>query len=80
MSVVFHRKRLEPALVQMARAFGVMVRMPPHGVRVRQPTKKGRELGVCLRPDHKMPVIGHHSVGKNGQRLPLDRLDRKSVV
>ncbi len=43
-AVVFHRECLESALVEMPRSLGVIVGMPPHGVRVRQPAKEGGEL------------------------------------
>jgi len=67
-SVFFHWKRLETPLIQMSRAFRVIMSMPSHRVRMGQPAKKISELCVCVRSDNEVPVVWHHRVREKRQR------------
>jgi hypothetical protein len=39
-----------------------------------QPSKESRDLVLGFGFDHKMPVIGHHAIGKDGQFFALKGL------
>ena len=71
MLVGLHGKRLEPPLVQVPRAARVMLGMPAHGVGVCQPAEKPGQFAIGLRPEHEMPVIGHHAVRQESYRRSL---------
>lgn len=51
----------------------MMMRMPTHGMCVRQPTEELRQLIIRRGLDDEMPMIWHHRVGANGERLALVR-------
>jgi len=72
-------KRLEPSLVQMPRAFGVVVSVPPHRVGVRQPPEEIRQLRIGLGPHHKVPVVGHDRIREDRQPLASDRFARNTL-
>ena len=69
--VALHRKRFESALIQMARSAGVIVGMPPHRVRHRQPLQEFGHLRVGLRPHDQMPMVRHQRISENPQRNSL---------
>ena len=62
-------KRLESSLVEVAGSLGVVMGVPAHGVRVRQPAEEVRELRVGLGPYEQVPVIWHDRVREDGQAL-----------
>ena len=68
MIVFLDGERLEAALIQMAGADGAVVRVPTHGVRVRQPAKKVGQVAIALGPEDEVPVIGHEAVAENADR------------
>jgi hypothetical protein len=70
MIVFFDRKRFESALVKMPCPFGMMVSVPAHCVGISEPAKESRDLVLGLRPNHKVPVVRHHAVGKDWQPFP----------
>ena len=74
MVVAFDRERLEPALIKMAGSCAMIMSMPALGVRERQPTKKGGDQLALptFGPHHKMPVIGHHTIGENSKWHALE--------
>ena len=82
MIVILDGKSLESALVEMAGSRRMVMRVPAHRVRVRDATQKRGQLAVLHRPQHEMPMIGHHAIGQNfhGELLvrfadhPLERL------
>ena len=43
----------------------MIVSVPAHGVRVRQPADEGGQLSVRTRVEHQVPVVGHQTVGRN---------------
>ena len=69
MVVLLDRKRLEASLIEMPRTLRSIVGVPAHRVRVGQPTKEIGQLPVRHRADDKVPMIGHHTVRKNRQRM-----------
>ena len=81
--VGLHGKRLEAALVQVPGAGGMIVSVPAHGVRVRQPADKGGQLSVSTPVEHQVPVVGHQTAGQHSHGVaqmsldqdPLDRAD-----
>ncbi len=77
--VLFDRKRLESPLVQVSRAFRVVMRVPAHRMRVREPPEKIGYVEFCCRPDHKMPMIGHHAIREDGQRYTLEGFPQHSL-
>ena len=79
MIVVFDGKRLEPALLKVAGTERFVMRMPAHRVRLRQPPQKVGQLPVLKRPQHEMPVIGHHAIGKDLQWKPLVGFDQEPL-
>ena len=68
-----------PPLVQVARAARVMMSMPAHGVGEGQPAEKPGQFAIGLRPEHEMPVIGHHAVGQNSGWRVLVRLVQHTI-
>jgi hypothetical protein len=48
--------------------------VPPHRMRVREPTQKRGQLAVRARPEHHVPMIGHETEGKETDRVTLHRL------
>jgi hypothetical protein len=77
--VLFNRKRLEAALVQMTGTLGVMVGMPSHRMCVRQPAKEPRHLILVLGTYHEVPMIGHHTVSKDRQLFSFECFDQNAV-
>ena len=67
MFVFFNWKSLEPSLIKVSCSFGMMVSMPTHRVRVRQPSKKLSHLCVGGGPNNEMPMVRHQDVRKNGK-------------
>ena len=43
-------------------------------VRHGQPTKERRQIAIGVWPHHQVPVIGHHTIGKQPHLYPLTRL------
>ena len=68
-TVFFNRKRFKPPLIKMPGSHGLVTRVPTHGVRVGQPSKKVRYLMIVNGPDHKVPVVRHHAVGEDRKRF-----------
>jgi len=64
----------EAALINMAAAQGMIMGMPAHGMSVREPLREGRELSLLLRPNDKVPIIGHQAIGEQPGRMRLQRL------
>jgi len=64
MVVHLNRKRLEPSLVQVAAAGGLMMGMPELGVRLGESAGEARQVAVAARPDDQVPVVGHEAVGE----------------
>ena len=60
--VLLDRKRLESPLIEMTGPGGSVVRMPALRVRQSQPTHEPRQVAVCTRPQHQVPVIGHQAI------------------
>jgi site-specific DNA recombinase len=56
---------LESTLVDMSGTGGMIVGVPAHAVRVRQPAAEVAQLAVALRPKHEMPVVGHQHKAKD---------------
>ena len=71
MLVVLDGKGLESALVKVTRSAGLMVRVPTHAVRDREPLKELADFLVGLGPDHEMPMIGHHGKIENSKCNPI---------
>ena len=62
--VVLDRKRFESPLVQVLPTRRLTVSMPSLRVRQCQPADKFRQLAVFFGPDDEVPVISHHTRGK----------------
>jgi hypothetical protein len=86
--VFLNGKRLEAALVNVARSARMTMRMPALGVRQCQPADKPREFALLSRPDNEVPVVRHEAIGQQpglcalhglGQRL-LEREVIRVVV
>jgi len=60
---------LKTTLVDVPRPGRVVMSMPAHAVRMRQPAHKPRQLSVFLRPQDQVPVIGHQTVGQQPRGL-----------
>src|SRR5271157_3712643 len=75
MFVALHREALEPSLIQMTVPDSPVRDPPTHRMRVCQPTKEGRHLAVCVRPDGEVPVVRQDAVGQDADRVPLVRLE-----
>ncbi len=75
MFVALHREAVESSLIKMSVTHSPMRDPPAHRMRLRQPTEEGRDLAVCLRPDNKVPMVRHDTVGQDGDRVSLVRLD-----
>lgn len=71
---LLNRKRLKSSLVKMPGTLCPVVRVPAHGMSVRQPTKERGQLLVRFRADHEVPMIGHHTVRINRERMTIERL------
>ncbi len=74
MIVFLDGERFEAALIHMTRSRTPVVRVPTLGMGVRQPTEEIRDRVILLRPEHKMPMIGHEAIrqesdGMFGQRF-----------
>jgi hypothetical protein len=67
--VLLDGERLEPPLVQVAGPGRVVVGVPPHGMRVRQPPEKVRHVPVGNRPEDEVPVVGHQTVREDSDRM-----------
>ena len=39
--------------------------VPAHRVRMRQPAQEGSQVAVALRPEYKVPVIGHQDISED---------------
>jgi hypothetical protein len=61
----------ETTLVNVARTRGVIVSVPAHAMRVRQPAAERRQFASALGPQDEMPVIGHEGVRQDphGQEI-----------
>src|SRR3990172_13047961 len=73
MIVFLNRKRLESSLVKMPGTLCPVVGVPTHGMSVRQPTKERGKLLVRFSTDHEMPMIGHHTIRINRERMTIER-------
>ena len=60
-----HGEGLEPPLDQVARASGVMRRVPAHRMGVGEPAEEGGQLPVPPRPEEEMPVVGQQAIGRD---------------
>src|SRR5262249_11330988 len=49
------------------------MRMPAHGVGVRQPATKGGQIAFVARPEQEVPMIGHKYIGQDSHGVPLQR-------
>ncbi len=72
--VALHGERLETPLVKMVGPRVMIVCVPAHGVRVREPADEGGQLAVGPRPQHHVPMIGHQAVGQQTDRAALPGL------
>ena len=59
-----------PRFVTLPRIIGVVVSVPAHRVGIGEPAKESRDLVLGLRPSHKVPMGGHHAIGKDWQPFP----------
>ncbi len=57
----------------------MIVGVPTHGMRVCQPSKEFRQLLVRPWLNHKVPVIGHQTIGKNRQWNSSDGFGKHSI-
>jgi len=79
MLVALHRERLEPSLVQVPRAGGMMVGVPAPGVGHGQPPHEPGEIAVAVGPDHQMEMVGHRAVGEQPHVVPRHSLGRNPL-
>lgn len=75
--VLLHRERLEPPLVEMPTADGFVMGVPAHRVRQRQPVEEFTGLLIGFRPNHELPVVGHHHVAQNPDSDALPSLQQR---
>lgn len=68
MRIGFNRKRLEATLVDVALSGHVVIRLPTSDMRHRQPLHESPQVAVILRPQNKMPMIGHQAITSNPHR------------
>ena len=61
--VAFQRKRLEAALIEIPIADAEIGPLPALSVHVGHPLHEAGEVAVVLRPEDKVPMIGHPAVG-----------------
>jgi hypothetical protein len=84
MFVVLDWERLEAALIKVAGADGVVMRVPAHGVRVREPTKEVGHLAVVARPEHEVPVVRHDAIRQDARRMAgegfIDDFEKRDVI
>src|SRR5712671_3101445 len=74
MLVFLDLETFEAALIDMAAPQGMIMGMPAHGMSVREPLREGREFSLLLRPNDKVPMIGHQAIGEQPGRMRLQRL------
>jgi hypothetical protein len=79
MVVTLNRQTLEAPLIGMTESYRPMRNSPAHGVGVRQPPKKVRQLTVVLRPGNKVPMVRQGTIRQDTDRLPLVRLKHDSL-
>jgi len=48
-------------------------------MRHRQPLHELGQIAVVLRPEHEVPMVGHHQVAQNPHRLPCQRLPHHAL-
>ena len=58
---------------------GMIVRVPAHGVGVREPADKGGQFAVLPRPEHRVPAIGHQAVGQQADGASLPGLGQHTL-
>jgi len=79
MLIVLGGERLEAALVHVSAARAVPVRVPSLSVGQRQPTGESRQFAVFPRPDHQVPMIGHHAVSQQPHFRAIDRFFQNTL-
>ena len=79
MPIALYGQTLESSLIHVPVTHGPMRHAPAHGVRVRQPPKKVRQLTILLRPDDKLPLVGQNTIRQNTDRLPRVRLNHDAL-
>jgi hypothetical protein len=72
--VALDTEGLEPALIDMSGPRSVVMRVPAHAVRVRQPAAEGAQVPVPFGPEHEVPVVGHQDEGQHARRVFRQRL------
>ena len=73
MVVACNRETFKPALIEVPVPERPVRNSPAHGVHVREPPDKVRQLTVLLRPHDKVPVVGQNTIRENADWLPLVR-------
>ena len=68
MFIFFDWERLESALVKMSGSLSMVMRVPTHGVRMRQPAKEFGHLCIGLGLNDEVPVVRHHAVSVDWER------------
>ena len=79
MFVRLDQKGLEPPLIDMPCAHRLPMSVPALGVRQAQPSDERREVAVVARPQHQMPMVGHHAVGQHAHLHPSRGLVEDSL-
>lgn len=67
MLVCLHRKRFETSLVDQPSSRGLVMGMPPLGVRHRDPPQHLGEFSVSSWPQNQMPMSRHQAIGRDAQ-------------
>jgi hypothetical protein len=67
MVVFLDRERLEATLVEWPGASTVVVGVPTHGMRQRQPVQKVGQFTVLARPEDEVKMVGHQAVGQDSE-------------
>ena len=70
---------MRPPATELSPRSAPMRYSPAHGVRVRQPPKKARQLAVLFRPDNKLPLVGQNTIRQNTDRSTLVRLNHDAL-
>ena len=60
-----HGKRLKSALIDRPGAGAMMMRMPPLGMRDRDPAEHLGEFAIMPRPQEEVPMIRHEAIGRD---------------